>query len=342
MKTNKTSFIVAVLLPLASLTVHAQTATTGGITAASTSDSSISAPETFNNVPDLDTGGGATVDLTYNNNRRTLNQFSVGSDTYTPLAITPDSVVLKRSTNTTLVDNSANNIVWSERVDDTTLKGPRFDSSDLAFAQNNMFVGMDNMIQNTGDNSGNNSPVQRVDVIFESGVTINESLSFAIFERGGNDDFKIAAITALDTNDDPSNYGDVLSLTSSDWGSGLYSADTTVTRSHDSEDKPYAVSNRLGSQDIYGINIGVNDSAGLNIANGTDIFGYSIFAADVTATGTDLTQWDNSSFFPTDTSTDSGLDLMAYHGIYVVPEPGAIVLAGILLVTAFFGLKRRK
>lgn len=342
MTTKQTSLLFAALAVL-SFNAHAQTSVTGAITDVDFTDSSIGEPETFNNVPDPDTGSTSTATITYNNNRRTLNEFSVGTDVYTPLSINPDSVVLRRSTDATLVSNTANNIVWTQVTGTTdVLEGPRFASSDHAFAENNLFVGMDNIIQNTGDGSGNQSPVQRVDVIFEGGVTVNSSLSFAIFERGGNDAFKIAAITALDGSGNPSDYGSVLSRGSSDWGSGLYSATTTVTRSHDGVDEPYAVSNRLGAQNIHGINISVNDSTGLDIANGTTIYGYSIFANDVTATGTDLVNWDNSSIFPTNTGDASGLDLLAYHGIYVIPEPGAIVLVGIFLVTAFIGLKRRK
>lgn len=321
---------------------YAQIASTGAITEVGFTDSSISDPVTFNNVPDPDSGASATATITYNNNRRTLNQFSVGTgNVYTPIAITPDSVVLRRSTNPTLISNTANNIVWTQVSSTDVFEGPRFASSDLAFAENNMFIGMDNIIQNTGDGSGNESPVQRVDVIFENGFIVNPSHSFAIFERGGNDAFRIAAITALDGSGNPSDYGDVLSFTSSDWGSGLYSATTTVTRSHDGVDEPYAVSNRLSAQNIHGINISVSDNDGLKIATGTTIYGYSLFAADVNATGTDLVDWDNSNFFPLNTGDTSGLDLMAYHGLYAIPEPGTIfagLAAGIFLLV---GLCRR-
>lgn len=357
MKTSRSLILLSTLLPLAG--VWAQpTASTGAITGISFVDSSLGAPVTVNvGIADPNSLSGAAIKtVTYENNSRTLTEFTVGSNTYTPLSILPSSVVLRRTT-TPIAETFPNN-VWNQAVSGASnsntfvLEGPRVDSSEQAFANNNMFVGMDNIFQNNTTATPNRTSVQRLDVIFEGGITVNEFMSFAIFERGGNDPFQIAAITGLDTNGDPNAYGNRVGFPTGNttWGSGVgVSINSLVLRSTMGVDEnddpimisePHAPSAWVPSQNIHGVNISVVDTLG--IASGVLIYGYSLFAGDVTGSGNDLVNWNNASFFPTNTNpANGGLDLMAYHGVYVIPEPGTLLLAGILLGTAFIGLKRR-
>lgn len=350
---------------------HTQTASSGAVSTVDFSDTfgTETGPFDVNRTSATNLGGDETKSLTYKNGTRTLNQFTVGGDTYEPSPIAVSSVKLRRTS--TPISGTVENIVWTQvdgpdsngfwtngnTADAYTLQGPRFDSSDDAFSGNNMFIGMDNIFENGGNGQGNNTSIQRLDVVYDSGINVESTMAFSIFERGGNDSFKIAPITALDGNDDPSAYGTVYTVNDNEWGGGLYEAQTLVTRSEGSDSEPHAPSALVllknetddepaepkPQQKIHGVNIALSD---LGLDAGDTVYGYSLFAADVTATGNALLDWNDSNNFSTDTGVDDsngGLDLMAYNGVYVViPEPGSLVLMGILLGTALLLLKRRK
>jgi hypothetical protein len=71
-----------------------------------------------------------------------------------------------------------------------------------------------------------------------------------------------------------------------------------------------------GTQNIGGVFLSLDD---LGIANTIKIYGYSIFAADLPANAkaTDLVNYKNATFFPTNTNsgTQGGIDLIALTGV---------------------------
>jgi hypothetical protein len=78
-------------------------------------------------------------------------------------------------------------------------------------------AGTDHVFANDAANTNN---IERVDYFnsSENAFTVEDPTTqgFLIVERGGNDSFKIAAITALDDNDNPSEFGTLHSVNNSD------------------------------------------------------------------------------------------------------------------------------
>lgn len=224
-----------------------------------------------------------------------------------------------------------NNIVWNFIVSNSgttyNLAGSFVGQESTAFGGRdlNFFTGTDNIFGNQGDTNGNNNNTQRVDSIFSaSGITVNNTLAFAVFERGatnGHDGFKIAAITGLDANGNPSSYGPLISLATGAWGTtSLGPLNTLVTRNNANEPGANAThpSATASGQFLGGVSLNVIQDLG--IPAGTKIFGYSLFAADIPANA-NLVNWNS---FPTNTNsgTAGGIDLLAYNGVLYHEVPG--------------------
>lgn len=171
--------------------------------------------------------------------------------------------------------------------------------------------GSDNIFQNTGNGDGNNNNVERIDFVFSSGLTVPASalgqVGFLMLERGGNDSFEIAAITAIDGSNNPTTFGATVTVLVADWGASGFSVDTSVLRK-DPADSDLRPSVNVFSQSVDGVFLSLSD---LGIAGNQTFFGYSVFPADVAADLVGLTD--------AITTTDSagGLDLMAGGAVYV-------------------------
>jgi hypothetical protein len=104
------------------------------------------------------------------------------------------------------------------------LAGPFIGQESVAFGglNLNLFVGSDNLFGHQGDANGNNNNVARLDAVFTtSGITVNSTLTLAVFERGTpttNDGFQVAAITALDAHGNPAAYGPLVNIPTGTWG----------------------------------------------------------------------------------------------------------------------------
>jgi len=171
--------------------------------------------------------------------------------------------------------------------------------------------GTDNVFANDGGTNTNN--IERIDFIFEGGITVPSDPStdgFTLLERGGNDDFKIAAITGLDANGDPDGFGEIISIDrTEDWGGTQWSFATEVLASDTPSDNLVRTAS-VGSQTINGVFVSYDV---LGFSAGDEIFGYSIAGGDVSDTPSD---WlDPAAKFPTTTDAGSdgagGLDLIA-------------------------------
>ena len=175
--------------------------------------------------------------------------------------------------------------------------------------------GTDNIFSNQGNRDGNVNNIERVDYISTSGLPFPEDqgdldgIGFLILERGGNDPFKIAAITAIDEQGNPTAYGDLLSFPNNvtDWGISDTGFRAVVLRQEEGEeDIARTIVPRLDNpntdiQNIAGIFVSYEDLLGA-APTSDQFFGYSLFPPDIDETN-DLV---GLSDFPLTTSDQAG------------------------------------
>ncbi|MCO5044277.1 MAG: hypothetical protein M9935_03215 [Kiritimatiellae bacterium] len=175
--------------------------------------------------------------------------------------------------------------------------------------------GADNVFCNTGNGDGNNNNIERIDYIFDDGYPAYGALNrkgFMVMDRGGNDALWIAAILSLDTNGMPASFSKPVYLSTTNWGDSGITLDTIVYRGYDGNYRPSA---NVGVQPLSGQYIEWTE---FDITTNTLVYGYSLAAADISATQ----NWLNVHEFPlntTESSDSGGLDLMS-GGALVLDE----------------------
>lgn len=238
-----------------------------------------------------------------------VTSYVAGGITYDNF-VQPDTLIIRRT------DAGRQLIIFYEydNVDNTgdiiDLDAEQQDNEDILYQSGLLNAGYDNILVNNATNFAN---VERIDIIYYSGVVTSSPTTavFPIIERGGNDDIRIAAISSLDANGDPSGYySTVVQVNNngtSEWGNSGISHLSLVMRRQDATSDPLPVQT-LGSQNIHGSAVSFDD---FGVGADEIVYGYSIFADDVTATGSDLVDFTNATNFPTNTGSASGLDLIA-------------------------------
>lgn len=172
--------------------------------------------------------------------------------------------------------------------------------------------GTDNVFANEQATNTNN--IERIDFIVDGGISVPADTrgdGFVVLERGGNDDFRMAAITSLDVNGDPDAFGPVVSVSSAGWGATQWNLSTQVLASASAGDN-LEQTDSVSSQAISGVYVSFDDLGG---NEGDVIFGYSLAGGDVSTNPADWVDTSNQSNFPRDTASASndagGLDLVA-------------------------------
>lgn len=299
--------------------------------------------------------------MTYDDTVQKLLSVTAGGTTYSASGMANN--VVRR------FDGPNNDTLWyatksapSASGSTITVAGPALGGFTQAFDSNNLLVGADNLFVNTGNTVGNNANVDRLDMLFASGITASSLSAFAVTDRGASNDhdaFKIAAVTAVDANGNPSNYGPLLSYADGTWGkTNLVPAggevvvrrpNTAATASAagtgttvNTNPALYHPSDYV-DQPIGGMVVRTSDL----VAAGTTIYGYSLFAPTVTGTGTQLVNWTNGKYFPEAdyTSKGGGLDPTATLAVLftapstALPEPATV---GVAAVAAVGLLARRR
>jgi MYXO-CTERM domain-containing protein len=333
--------VAAVGLGIASH-AYASPATVTAITATMTDGT----PNTVDNIIGVGTTSGYTsshsYDITYDNDDLQLNTLTAGGVTYTagPIA---NNVVLNRLSGGNFTDLVFDQGDVAPTATNLTLMGPLVSGAQAALSGNNLLIGADNVLNDAGNPNGNNTNIQRVDVVFNSGITASLANVFAIFDRGAtdaHDGFKIAAITGM-SGGVPTSYGPLISLSTGSWGTTDVEPSSTyaVTRKNDAAGNVNFHPSDAAVQPIGGVVIHSTDLA----TAGTTIFGYSLFADNVTASGAALAQISN---LPTDTTeTNGGLDLVGTEAVLFtstsVPEPTTAV-AAVLGVAGLLGRRSKR
>lgn len=237
--------------------------------------------------------------------------------------VLPDILLIRRTDNQPFVN------IWYtlNRLDNMVLEidldADEVSNADDIYQSGVLNAGYDNILVNDDDEGENTiqAQVERLDVIWYGGiVTCSPSTAvFPIIERGGNDQIKIAAITALDVNGDPSAYGTMVDIENSDWpdptnagiNGGRSFDDFLILRRQAAASVPIPLINigvlaGQSAQSLQGVAVPFST---LGVAANQIIYGFSLFAFDTNATDHTLT---DISTFPTDTkASDSGLDLVA-------------------------------
>ena len=174
--------------------------------------------------------------------------------------------------------------------------------------------GADNVFANAGDGNGNNNNIERIDYIFPDGFPVFNNIhqrGFLVMDRGGNDRFKIAAITALGAGNRPTAFRDPVSVLETQWGDSGISVDTTVMRGYTEGGDVLHPSAVITPQPLSGVYV---TWQALGLQTNDYIYGYSLAGNDVSTNGADWTNVASSAVFPTNTSTGNeygGLDLIS-------------------------------
>jgi hypothetical protein len=274
-----------------------------------------------------------------------ITQITADSSSYIPTAIATTVVDRGSGSNNDTIFYQGSGTYKSGTLD---LESSPASSVANAFSGNNLDVGADNIFANTGNNQANNTNIERLDILFGAGISASNNDVFSIFERGfsnQHDGFKIAAITALDKNGNPSNYGQVLTFGAGTYGKTavVSNEEYLVTRRNDSLSSTKQHPSDEVTQPIGGVMIPTSSLA----PAGEEIFGYSLFATDVTGTGSELVNWKDTAFFPSNTSeTIGGMDLLGTAAVLyaptnnnaAIPEPAT----GALALLSIAGLSTRR
>lgn len=191
--------------------------------------------------------------------------------------------------------------------------------------------GVDNIFNNATFNMFNpgrtnledtRNNIERVDYIINAGLNIpvasRGDFGFLVLDRGGNDNFGVAAITELNGPVDanglptPSAYGTLQPVVPGDFAGSAVATNiaTIVTRDDDLSDADSRLvrpSHAVNLQNVQGRFFSIAD---LDVGAATTIFGYSIFPADV-GPGDNLVNFLNFPTTTTGASAQGGLDLIA-------------------------------
>ncbi|WP_413166581.1 Ig-like domain-containing protein [Capilliphycus salinus ALCB114379] len=222
-------------------------------------------------------------------------------------------------------------IIWYQKADgsnnttinlapDIALASGDQDPMEVALFDDLINRGTDNIFTNNGNRQLNNNNIERVDYINRDGLPVPQAdldgIGFVIMERGGNDQVQIAAITALDENGNPSEFGELITVQNNDWGKSEIEYNIAVLRRDPGENEIALTTPER--QVIAGIFVSYEDLLGENSV-GDKFFGYALFPTDIDPQRAkeDPNYLVNWREFPDDTQeNDGGLDLVGGGFLY--------------------------
>ena len=265
---------------------------------------------TYNVFFGQNSSGGSTND-------QILTHFDIAGSTYSPITKNNgecyDRVVVNRVVNDEVSDLDKQTLFFEFESRNGSNAYFRPSYTDIQEAVNTRILnrGGDNVFSNRGGSTLNN--IERIDLIIDGGVFTPDATKagFLINERGGNDDFVVAAITGMN-NGVVTTLGSIVNVSRSMWGNTGKGIVTTVFQRYGTD--TYMRPNQdLSSQNVYGVFISYED---LGIADNQQIYGICIFPGDVNSSMDLIGLTD----VPTNTTASSnaagGLDLMGGGGYF--------------------------
>jgi hypothetical protein len=268
-----------------------------------------------------------------------LVSFTANAKTYIVSGI-PDAVVkLKRVNNANATGDRQ--ILYSEISSGSASACPSsstisfrapYNHDMASFLNNNVLnTGTDNLFTNTSNNDGNNNNIERVDVVFPSGVSsaLPADAGFVLCERGHNnqhDGFRIAAILSIDASANPTSFGAVKTCVAGNgsnngsWGHPTLASGNRQLAAYVLRKDPAETHARISShvnQEIGGVFFSL---ASLDVAPGQVIYGYALVGPDGSAnpSSSQLLNINNASVYPTATTEaqGGGLDLISINSFF--------------------------
>ncbi len=285
---------------------------------------------------------GTNYTYTWSNgtsNQLKLTGFTANSKTYIVSGVGSVSIKLRRVDNANVT--GSRNILYSETTaasantcpgsNQLDFKAP-YNSSMASFLNNNVLNhGTDNIFTNASNGDGNNNNIERVDVVFTTGIKslYPADAGFALCERGNNyahDGFRIAAILSKNASNDPTSFGAVKTCTAGNgsnngsWGHPALASGNKLLAAYvlrkDPADTYLRVSSNV-NQEIGGVFFSLAD---LGVAANQTVYGYCLIGPNGTAnpTSAQLLNTSDATIYPTGTTEaqGGGLDLISVNSFF--------------------------
>lgn len=222
---------------------------------------------------------GAPVTMNYGSGpQQRLAGYSAGGVTYTVLNVEQGEayVELLRVDNPLVA--GSRDVIFSARstgapYNQVTPDSPEGRTMADVLASDVIGEGSDNTFANAGGTNYNN--IERISFMRRTPIVPSDAtrVGLTIMERGGNDPFKVAAVTAVDGDGNPTAWGPVLAVPAGAWGAPnstdgqIVRTESTVLRK-DGADAAYRPSAATGDQKLAGMYISMAD---LSVTAGTPI-----------------------------------------------------------------------
>lgn len=272
-------------------------------------------------------------------NQLKLASFTANSKTYIVAGVTNVQVKLRRINNSTVTGQRT--ILYSESTAASAVACPTprtlnfkapYNHDMASFLNNNVLNhGTDNLFTNSGNSDGNINNIERVDVLFPSGVSssLAADAGFVLCDRGGNnghDGFRMAAILSLDGSGNPASFGAAKTCIAGNgtnngsWGhpstaNGNRQLAAYVLRKEEAD--PYLKVSSNVNQELGAVFFSLSD---LGVAANQVIYGYALLSLDGIASPTSVQLLDttNTSVYPLNTTeaAGGGLDLISVNTFF--------------------------
>ncbi len=231
-----------------------------------------------------------------------------------PVALAP-TVTMRRVADACTSSTSRESIWYADKGESTGVYNiPGYYAATMAQALSDGLIsnGLDNVFVNDAAQFTCNN-IERMDYV-HAPFTVEDTVGDGYFvaERGGNDPFLVAAVTAVDADGNPTALSAPYRAPSSGWGSPIYDPGTTLVAQRDGT-ADIVATNEV-AQRVHGRFV---TAADLHVAAGTTIYGFVMAATDVTATAAALLDYRS---FPTSSLDGGGIDLVATPLMSVRPQ----------------------